>query len=83
MIGQAAVDLQPDRQQAEGLTEFTLGMLSHPFPTPPAHYQKLHAFVHDKRNIFRFGTPSIWMEAYGRLKFLCVKNLMSGPLGKS
>lgn len=49
MTGPAAVDLQPDRQQAEGLTEFTPGMLAHPFPTPPAHDQKVHALVHGKR----------------------------------
>lgn len=67
MTGPAAVDLKPDRQQAEGLTEFTSGMLFHPFPTPLAHYQKLYAFVHDKRNVFRFGTlQPIWMELCGR-----------------
>lgn len=77
MTGPAAVDLKTDRQQAKGLTEFTAGMLPHPFPTPPAHYQKLYAFVHDKRNFFRFGTlQPIWMKLRGRLKFLCVKNLM-------
>lgn len=74
MTGPAAVDLK-----TEGLTEFTSGMLSHPFPTPPLHYEKLYTFVNDKRNVFRFGIlQPIWVELHGRLKFLCVKNLMSG-----